>query len=158
MQLLVLLPDAKDGLAAMEAKLTSGILAASANPENLEVELYLPKFKMEPPVMALAKTLTSLGMASAFDKPQGSANFERMAPRKADAYLYISEVFHKTFLALDEKGTEAAAATAVVMVRATSVIEEPKPVAVRVDRPFLFAIQHRASGACIFIGRVTDPR
>ncbi len=158
MQLLVLLPDAKDGLAAMEAKLTSGILAASANPENLEVELYLPKFKMEPPVMALGTTLRTLGIASAFDTPQGSANFERMAPRKADAYLYISEVFHKTFLALDEKGTEAAAATAVVMVRATSVIEEPKPVAVRVDRPFLFAIQHRASGACIFIGRVTDPR
>lgn len=158
MQLLVLLPDAKDGLAAMEAKLTPEILSASANPGDFEVELYLPKFKMEPPVMKLAKTLTALGMASAFNKPEGSANFDRMAPRMANDYLYISEVFHKTFLALDEKGTEAAAATAVVMMRATSAIEEPKPVVVRVDRPFLFAIQHRTTGACIFIGRVTDPR
>ena len=56
------------------------------------------------------------------------------------------------------KGTEAAAATAVVMARATAFIENPKPIEVRVDRPFLFAIQHRPSGACLFLGRVTDPR
>jgi len=81
-----------------------------------------------------------------------------MAPRKPDDYLYISEVFHKTFLALDEKGTEAAAATAVVMARAMAMIQEPQPIEVRVDHPFLFAIQHRPSGACLFLGRVTDPR
>lgn len=68
-------------------------------------------------------------------------------------------VFHKTFLALDEKGTEAAAATAVAMARAMAIQgEKPKPIVVRVDRPFLFAIQHVPSGACLFVGRVTDPR
>jgi len=82
-----------------------------------------------------------------------------MAPRKPNDYLCISEVFHKTFLALDERGTEAAAATAVAMMRATAaMVEQPKPVEVRVDHPFLFAVQHRASGACLFLGRVTDPR
>jgi len=158
MQLLVLLPDAKDGLAAMEAKLTPEILGGCSTVGTAEVELYLPKFKMEPPLFKLGKVLCSLGMAGAFDKPPGSANFDRMAPRKPNDYLFISEVFHKTFIALDEKGTEAAAATAVAMMRATAFVDKPKPIEVRVDRPFLFAIQHRPGGTCIFIGRVTDPR
>ena len=74
-------------------------------------------------------------------------------------YLCISEVFHKTFLALDEQGTEAAAATAVAMAKMTAIVgAKPKPVEVRVDHPFLFAIQHRPSGACLFLGRITEPR
>jgi serpin B len=158
-QLLVVLPDAKDGLAELEAKLTPEILGGCAKPGMAELNLYLPKFKLEPPLFKMGEVLRKLGMQSAFDKPRGSANFDRMAPRKPDDYLYISEVFHKTFLALDEKGTEAAAATAVAMMRATSVmIDKPKPIEVRVDRPFLFAIQHAPSGACLFLGRVTDPR
>ena len=72
--------------------------------------------------------------------------------------IFSNEVFHKTFQALDEKGTEAAAATAVAMMRATAFIEKPEPIEVRVDRSFFFAIQHRPSGACLFVGRVTDPR
>jgi serpin B len=93
-------------------------------------------------------------MESAFDVPQGSANFDAIAPRRPNDYLYISNVFHKTFIEVDEKGTEAAAATAVVMMRATAHFDQPKPIEVRVDRPFLFAIQHRPSGASL--GRVTD--
>ena len=158
MQLLVLLPDTKDGLAALESKLTPEILASCATPDAAEVDLYLPKFKMEPPVMQLGESLRTLGMTRAFDEPKGSADFDRMAPRRPDDYLSISEVFHKTFLALDEKGTEAAAATAVVMIARASFVEKPKPVEVRVDRPFLFAIQHRESGACLFVGRLCDPR
>ena len=106
----------------------------------------------------LAKVLQSLGMKSAFDLPPGSANFDRMAPRRPNEYLYIYDVFHKTFLSLDEKGTEAAAATAVAMARAAAAIRPEKPIEVKVDHPFLFAIQHRPSGACLFLGRVTDPR
>jgi serpin B len=158
MQLLVLLPDAKDGLAALESKLTPEILSGCTNPGSAEINLYLPKFKLEPPLFKLGKVLRTLGMPTAFDEPKRSANFDRMAPRKPDDYLYISEVFHKTFLALDEKGTEAAAATAVVMMAATGFIEKPEPIEVRVDRPFLFAIQHRPSGACLFLGRVIDPQ
>jgi serpin B len=103
--------------------------------------------------------LQSLGLKTAFDDPRGSANFDRMAPRRPDDYLYIGEVFHKTFLALDEEGTEAAAATAVVMMSGTAMpTTPPQPIVVKVDHPFLFAIQHRDSGACLFLGRVTDPR
>ncbi len=157
-QFLILLPDAVDGLAELEAKLTPQLLASAASPDTADVKLQLPKLKLEPPLMRLSEALSGLGMKSAFDKPQGSANFDRMAPRKPEDYLKISEVFHKTFLELDEKGTEAAAATAVVMMRIASLAgETPKPIEVRVDRPFLFAIQHRPSGACLFLGRVTNP-
>ena len=100
-----------------------------------------------------------MGMRSAFDEPRRSANFERMAPRRPpDDYLYLSEVFHKTFLSLDEKGTEAAAATALGMRTGGAMVEKPKLVVVHIDRPFMFAIQHGPSGACLFLGRVADPR
>ena len=103
--------------------------------------------------------LQALGMKTAFDLPRGSANFDKIAPRKPNDYLYISNVFHKTFIAVDEKGTEAAAATAVVMMRATGIARpKPEPIAVRVDRPFIYAIQYVPSGVCLFLGRVTDPR
>ena len=98
-------------------------------------------------------------MKTAFDIPRGSANFNKIAPRKPNDYLYISNIFHKTFIAVDEKGTEAAAATAVVMMRATAIARpKPPPIEVKVDRPFVYAIQHVSSGACLFLGRVTDPR
>ena len=159
LQFVILLPDAADGLPALEANLTAGVLASLAKPASAEVILHLPKFKLEPPMMRLGDALQALGMKTAFDKPQGSANFDRMAPRKPDDYLFLSEVFHKTFLSLDEKGTEAAAATAVVMMRPTSIaVDPPKPIEVKVDRPFLFAIQQRSTGACLFLGRLVDPR
>lgn len=157
-QFVVLLPDAVDGLPALEKKLTPEMLASCARTPAAQVDLALPKFRMEPPLMRLGAMLRDLGMPQAFDRPRGSANFDRMAPRRPDDYLFISEVYHKTFLALDEKGTEAAAATAVVMMRAASAVKPEQPVVCKVDRPFLFAIQHVPSGACLFLGRVTDPR
>ena len=157
LQFLILLPDDAGGLPALEAKLTPAMLADCAKLEPVEVNLWLPKFKMEPPVMALSDQLKALGMKTAFDDPRGSADFDGIAPRKPDDYLYISEVFHKTFLALDEHGTEAAAATAVVMMRAMAIIQEPEPKEVHVDHPFLFAIQDCDSGACIFLGRMNNP-
>jgi serpin B len=158
-QFLILLPDRTDGVAGLEAQVTPELLADCAKPAPTDVILYLPKFRIEPPLFRLGKVLQSLGMRSTFDQPPGTADFDRMAPRKADDYLCISEVFHKTFLALDERGTEAAAATAVAMAPAAAMVsEKPKPVEVRVDHPFLFAIQHRPSGACLFLGRITEPR
>jgi serpin B len=158
LQFLVLLPDEVNGLRAVESKLTADILIECAKLEAQDIDLHLPKFKLEPPTIALAETLQALGMKSAFDIPQGSANFDKMAPRKPNDYLYISNVFHKTFIAVDEKGTEAAAATAVVMMRATAMARPKPPLEVKVDRPFIYAIQHVPSGLCLFLGRVTDPR
>jgi serpin B len=109
--------------------------------------------------MALKAALCSLGMTTAFDQPRGSANFDRMAPRRPDAYLGLSDVFHQTWLSLDEDGTEAAAASTVALMTFAATARKPiPPLEVRVDHPFLFAIQHVASGTCLFLGKVSDPR
>jgi len=158
LQFLVLLPDDLNGLRALESQLTSEMLAKCAKLDTREVDLHLPKFKIEPPTIVLAEKFEALGMKTAFNKPAGSANFDQMAPRKPNDYLYISQVFHKTFIAVDEKGTEAAAATAVAMMAGTALIQRPPPVEVKIDRPFIYAIQHVPTGICLFLGRVTDPR
>jgi serpin B len=115
-----------------------------------EALLHLPKFKFELPTIQLAAELQGLGMKTSFDIPPGSADFDRMAPRRPNDYLAISDVFHRTFITLDEKGTEAAAAM--------RPMTPPKPIEVKADRPFIYAIQHVPSGACLFLGRITDPR
>ncbi len=158
LQFVVLLPDAPDGLAAMEKGLTPAALASCARLERSAVRLHLPRFRLESASLPLGKTLVALGMKGAFDIPAGSANFDRMVPGARHGEMAISEVFHKTFIAVDEKGTEAAAATAVVIATSSAPVRPPKPVEVRVDRPFAFAIQHTGSGACLFLGHVTDPR
>jgi serpin B len=159
LQFVILLPDKSDGLAALDRSITPDILAGCTNLPNRDVILHLPRFKIEPPSLPLGTALRRLGMATAFDEPRGSADFDRMAPRKTDDYLFISEVIHKTWLSLDENGTEAAAATAVMMrVGAMLRANPPPPVEVRVDHPFLFAIQHVPSGTCLFLGRLEDPR
>ena len=159
LQFLILLPDDVNGLRRLESGLTSDMLADCAKLERRDVDLHLPKFKLEPPTITLAEKLEALGMKTAFDEPKGSANFDRMAPRKPNDYLYISQVFHKTFIAVDEKGTEAAAATAVAMLAGSALRSPPPPpIEVKIDRPFVYAIQHVPSGVCLFLGRVTDPR
>lgn len=143
----------------LESKLAPEVLAECSRLKSANLVLYLPKFKVTPPLLRLSEALQQLGMASAFDHPPGSANFDRMEPRRPGNYLFLSEVFHKTFLALDEKGTEAAAATAAMMVPMSRVGgPRPQPIEVRVDHPFIYAIQHRPSGACLFLGRLNDPR
>jgi serpin B len=157
-QFLIILPDDVNGLAKTEADLTSAQLAEWANLPDQEVKLYLPKFKIAPPTLPLGEALQMLGMTNAFDIPLGSANFNGIAPRRPNYYLYISRVFHKTYLELDEKGTEAAAATAVALAERSVMMKPQEPIEVRVDHPFIFAIQHQASGACLFLGHLTDPR
>jgi serine protease inhibitor len=159
LQFVVLLPDDINGLRDLESKLSADVLASSAKLEKRDVDLHLPKFKLEPPTVSLKEKFEALGMKTAFDIPPGSANFDKIAPRKPNDYLYISNIFHKTFIALDEKGTEAAAATAVAMMARSALMSPPPPpIEVKVDRPFVYAIQHVPSGVCLFLGRVTDPR
>ena len=161
LQLVLFVPDQPDGLATIEKKLTPQKLTECARTGTREVILHLPRFKLEPATVPLGKTLQALGLKTAFDQPESSANFDLMAPRTADGYLYIGEVFHKTWLSLDERGTEAAAATVVLMSFAATGMPSkppPPPIEVKVDRPFLFAIEHVDSGACLFLGRVMDPR
>lgn len=158
LQFVILMPDDLTGLLAMESKLKPADLAQCAKLEVRDVDLSLPKFKLQPPTISLSDQLKILGMRTAFDDPPGSADFDRLTPRKAGDYLAISEVFHKTFIAIDEKGTEAAAATAVAMVATSAMRPKSPPIEVKVDRPFFYAIQHVPTGACLFTGHVIDPR
>lgn len=157
LQFVLLVPDDLDGLPKLEKTLTAKALNGFADLKSLEVILHLPKFILEPDTMPLAGVLKGLGLMTAFDTPKRSANFDRMAPRNPTDYLYIGEIFHKSWLALDEYGTEAA--TGMFGLGLKALLEEPEPpIEVRGDRPFLFAIQHVESGTCLFLGRVMDPR
>jgi len=158
LQFLILLPDKVEGLESLAKDLTAVALVQNSKLPFQELVLFLPKFKPQSTVLSLGRELRALGMNSAFDQPPGSANFEGMVAGRKDNSLFLSEVFHQAFMNLDEKGTEAAAATAAVMAPTSMIGKPTKPIEVHVDRPFLFAIQHRASGACLFLGRVCDPR
>jgi serpin B len=137
-----------DDLATFERALTADELASiTAGLGEAQVSLTLPKFSIETKA-ELADVLAALGMPSAFDD---RADFSGIT--KAEQ-LVISNVIHQANIDVDEKGTEAAAATAVVM-RATAAPAEP--VTVEVDRPFLFALRDVPTGAILFLGRVADP-
>ena len=112
-----------------------------------EVSLYMPSFKLEYEI-ELNKTLKVLGMEIAFSS--GQANFSNI--NKTDK-LFISNVKHKTFMEVNEEGTEAAAVTAVV-IRFASV---PSGIVMRVDRPFVFAIRESDSETILFAGKVVNP-
>jgi len=112
------------------------------------LELEMPKFNFSTD-LDLKDPLTSLGMPDAFDADR--ADFSGMTGKKD---LYIDTVLHKAFVAVDEKGTEAAAATAVIMDLASAMLPDESLI---LDRPFLFLIRDLASGQILFIGRVLNP-
>ena len=160
LQFVIILPDQNQSADAVAARLTPTHFARWANlgqTSNQNVALELPKFTVPGKTLKLGPALRALGVKSAFNDPRGSANFDPIAPRLPDDYLYVSDVYHQTFVALDEEGTEAAAATAIVLFTTTSAIIPPPAIPVRVDRPFLFAIQHCGTGVCLFIGLIADP-
>nr|MDQ3368504.1 serpin family protein [Myxococcota bacterium] len=153
--MLIVLPDAIDGLAAVERSLGAKQLATwRAALTEQQVAVALPRFEIDPATpLSLAGPLEALGMTDAFSR---SADFSGIAKRTAtDQELFISSVFHKAFVKTDEKGTEAAAATAVVM--AVKGALPPPATAFKADHPFLFFIVEKASGLVLFIGRVADP-
>lgn len=156
LQLVIILPVPGKSLSAIEHKIDADVLKECVQIKEQKLALFLPRFKLEPPTWSLGPTLKGFGMPSAFDSPTGSADFSGIAPRKPGDYLYISQVLHKCFVEVNEEGTEAAAATAVVMLAGAAMPSAPPP-EIHVDHPFLFAIQHRPTGACLFLGRVTDP-
>ena len=118
-----------------------------------EVLVYLPKFEFEFGT-SLAQTLQSMGMVDAFDPM--SADFTGMVEGIPDQPLVIGDVLHKAFISVDENGTEAAAATVVIMPTGTS-INQTEPPEVRIDHPFIFAIRDTQTGTLLFVGRVLNP-
>jgi serpin B len=150
----IVLPDARDGLAKLEAGLSEAkVRGWLAGTDYRRLDLQLPKFKIEPgdPVR-LSQLLAALGLSTAFG---GDADFTGMAP--ASEQIQLAEAFHKAFIAVDEKGTEAAAATAVGM-RAGSAPPTDEPIPFKVDHPFLFLLRDAETGSILFMGRVDQPK
>lgn len=149
--MLVMLPDKSSSLSALETKLSQEnfekwILAMK--PER--VKMYIPKFKEEQS-FELASTLSVMGMPSAFDGRK--ADFSGMNGKHN---MYIGNVIQKTFIEVGEEGTEAAAATAVIMMKSSMPPMDP-PIVFRADRPFIYMIKDNNSGAILFIGRFAKP-
>lgn len=108
----------------------------------------IPKFEFDTKYTGMAETLKSLGMPTAFDS--GSADFSGMTGGRD---LFISKVIHQAYVKVDEQGTEAAAATAVVM-ELTAIMPGDSFIA---DHPFIFIIQENGTGNILFMGRIVDP-
>jgi len=147
MSMVVLLPE-REGFEAFEASL-DGVQVQSIV-EDLtyrQIALTMPTFEFSSR-FGLNQALADLGMPGAFSDV---ADFSGMTGEKD---LFISDVVHKAFVSVDEEGTEAAAATAVVM--KLSAMPE-SPIEVTVDHPFIFLIRDLETGAILFVGRVLDP-
>ncbi|MFI5183396.1 MAG: serpin family protein, partial [Vicinamibacteria bacterium] len=155
--MLVVLPEDIEGLGAFEASL---------RPERLEdllralalqrVAVSLPKFQINPATpLSLQDLLGAMGMGIAFDPQTADLSGIANPPDPVDR-LCIGGVFHKAFVKVDEKGTEAAAATAAMVVSAG--LEPPmKTAEFKADHPFLFFLRDRVSGLILFMGRVAEP-
>jgi serpin B len=152
LSMLVLLPQRVDGLTELEGKLNLDRLKKwTAALQSEQVIVYLPQFKSTSQ-FELSSTLRSMGMVSAFDR--ATADFTGMTGQRD---LYISAVIHKAFVDVNEEGTEAAAATGVIM-PPRAAVEPRKPPVFRADHPFVFLIRDNRNGSILFLGRVVDPR
>jgi len=150
LSMVILLPIEYDALDEFEKILTPDNLSSwLAKIHKREVVVFVPKFKITSQ-FALASVLKSMGMKDAFSS---GADFSGINGKRD---LFISAVIHKAFVEVNEEGTEAAAATGVVM-RLTSIGPAPIPV-FRADHPFLFLIRDNLSGSILFIGRVANPK
>jgi serpin B len=153
-EMMIVLPKDPAGLGELEKGLTAEALGRWAKGgEYPEVALQLPRFKFEAP-SDLGGHLAALGMPDAFD--MAKADFRGIADVKGEP-LYLGAVLHKAFIAVDEKGTEAAAATALMVPTSAAPGEPPKPIPFVCDRPFLFFLRHTGTGALLFMGRYSMP-
>ncbi len=147
----ILLPRRIDGLQEVESRLTTATFREWTTLRTCEVDASIPRFRIESSFL-LNEPLASLGMQQAFSPEE--ADFSRMSDEPEG--LFIAAAIHKAFVDVNEKGTEAAAATAIVMMeRCAKVFEEPK--VFRADHPFLFLIRDRKTRLIHFIGRVVNP-
>ncbi len=151
--MLVILPDATDGLAAVLGGLNGGSLAGwkAGQLRPRPVNLALPKWTARK-ALGLNEALATMGMKQAFQP--GVADFSGMDGTRD---LFVSAVVHEGFVEVTEEGTEAAAATGVV-VATRSAIQPEETLDVRADRPFAWAVVERRTSAILFAGVVTDPR
>ena len=157
--LIVVLPQEVEGLDRVADKLDAAeltsLLAALKGASHRLVEVALPRFKAAFSA-DLVPPLQDAGMRLAFSDAADFSGMTGSGPRVAG--LKIAAIKHRAVIEVDERGTEAAAATSVAMAPTSAPLEPPRPVAFVVDRPFLFLVVDNASGAVLFQGRIADPR
>jgi serpin B len=152
--MMVLLPktvDSKKFASSLSADAWSRLTSQMRSAEG---DIALPKFKLEYKI-ELKDALCKLGMGIAFD--DRDANFKGICPVRPGENVSISKVKHKTFVEVNEEGTEAAAVTAIEMVRTTSVMIPPKRFYMAVDRPFVCAIRDNNTDTILFLGSIVNP-
>ncbi|XP_062858414.1 leukocyte elastase inhibitor-like isoform X2 [Trichomycterus rosablanca] len=155
LSMLIMLPteiaDETTGLQKLEKTLTPEVFLEWTRPDmmdTVEVEVAVPQFKLEE-TYDMKRLLVSMGMVDAFDASR--CDFSRMSPGND---LVLSEVLHKAFVEVNEEGTEAAAATAAIMMCRCLPLPPERFVA---DHPFLFFIQHKPTRSILFCGRYSSP-
>ena len=145
LSMLVLLP--RENLDEIEPELSAENLAKwKSMMRERKIDVYFPKFRLETEY-SLPGTLQDMGMTDAFSWPE--ADFSGM---DGGRNLFISGAFHKAFIEVNEEGTEAAAATAIVMTMGMAFPNE-----FRADHPFIFIIQEKTTGSILFMGRMSNP-
>jgi serpin B len=149
--MMVILPRKTDGLNNVERGLNAETLSGwVGNMARREVLLRIPKFKLETQY-SLASALGGMGMTDAFSS---KADFSRINGKRD---LFISAVVHKAFIDVTEEGTEAAAATAVMVASKAMPMPKEEPVVFTADHPFAFLIRDRNTGSVLFLGRLVQP-
>jgi len=149
--MLVALPEQKQDLDAMEKKITAGLFSRLISElKQQSVQVYLPRFKSSSE-FELAGMLSDMGMPDAFS---GAADFSAMT---GNTELCISNVIHQAVVEVNEKGTEAAAATAVVMALKSVKMTHNPQVIFKADHPFIYFIYDTRTGIIIFMGRMMEP-
>lgn len=150
--MLIVLPD-EGQFAAFEATLDAEQVQAVVDDLSpTDVRLKMPKFAIEAARFSLRDALAAMGMPDAFDPDL--ADFSGMDGTRE---LFIDNVIHQASITVDEQGTEAAAATAVIVGVTSAPMEPPTPVEMTIDRPFVFMIRDTSTGAILFVGRVVNP-
>jgi serpin B len=150
--MVILLPD-EGNFEAVEATLDAATFAQIRDglSTSEQIMLHMPRFEFETPSVSLSDVLAAMGMPIAFSD---QADFSGMAATEGNPELTITDVVHKAYIRVDEAGTEAAAATGIVV----GVLSMPQYITVTVDRPFIFAIVDVETDSILFLGRVLDPR
>ncbi|XP_029648052.1 leukocyte elastase inhibitor-like [Octopus sinensis] len=148
----IILPNQIDGIEALHKSISSDFLQSIIENQQFhsgEVEVKLPKFKMESS-FELKQHLVSLGMADLFDQQKADLSGISNCP------LYVSEVFHKAFVEVNEEGTEAAAATAAIVMTRCAMVRMP-PLKFIANHPFVFLIVDKRSQMILFMGKLNKP-
>ncbi len=156
LSMVLILPPKGEAMAKFESGLTAEKLGGLlGHLGRRDVDVFLPRFKFTTGIYELTPMLKSMGIAKVFEA--GKADLTGLSDSPESSQLCVSGVYHKAFILVDEEGSEAAAATGVVVAtRAALRPEEPK--VFRADRPFVFLIRDQASGTILFMGRLNDPR